>query len=240
MNTLQITDALVDDALAKAREFLKKWDDRLSLDNLRLSERYLKKEITIIMFWDVRGAEQPNDLCAVLQYGQAPVGICTDGSDDLKVKCDAGHVALHIDGGTRNTLDGTSYDNQEFVFVKNVELVEFPEFHTPGVVRLVKADDYFRSMLHSLYFSRKLGWVFGRSVVDREASLVARRASFGHQLPNQIIERASEGMDGIPGDQGQIKGNRLPLVNPMNLKPGKCNRSFSRILMSHRKWYTIR
>jgi len=42
MNELEERNELVDDAVHKMRQLMEKYKDSLSLDNLRLSEHYLK------------------------------------------------------------------------------------------------------------------------------------------------------------------------------------------------------
>ena len=59
-------------------------------------------------------------------------------------------------------------DKQETVFVVVAQGVEFPEFATPSLVRLDGVDHAYRGRTHSLYLSRRCGFVFGRSLADGE------------------------------------------------------------------------
>jgi hypothetical protein len=47
MNTSEKRDELIDDIIDKLRKLGQKWNDRLTLDNRRFSERYLKGQIEV-------------------------------------------------------------------------------------------------------------------------------------------------------------------------------------------------
>lgn len=217
MSESQKQDELVDDAVNKTRQLMEKWKNRLTLDNLRLSERYLKGEITIFIFWNVRGADQPNNLCAVFQYGERPVRLPADRSTEVDLEGHLGHIAPHIDGGSNNATDSTSSDKQEMMLVHNVKVVEFPEIPIPTVVRLDRVDEAFRSRVDSLYFSPITGFVFGRSIVDGKARLSSRRTPIGlDQLPREVVKSAPQVVDSVSGDQSETMGDRDSLLNPMD------------------------
>ena len=185
-------DELVDDALHKARQLTEQWKNRLTLDNLRLSERYLEDGIEFLL--RLRGAKEPDDFYAVLHHdagggvpegGQHPSAAMPDIS-----RCDCIHGR-----------------EQEAVLVGVVQFMEFPESIIPTLVRLESADEVFRRRAHSLYFSLNRGFVLGGSLVDRKLGLVVRGSAGGlHQLPSKVTETAAQLVDGLSRDDGEFQG----------------------------------
>jgi hypothetical protein len=217
MNELQEPDELADDAVNKMRQLMEKWKNRLTLDNLRLSERYLKAEITIFIFWDIRGASHPQNLCAVLENGKRPIRLSAERCGNLNLEDDLRRIAPHINGWSGDTADSGNGHKQEMVLINNVQTVEFPETSIPTIVRLEQVDEAFRPRLHSLYFSPIMGFVFGRSFVNGKARLVRRRAASSlYQFPRQVVESAPQVVNGVPGDQRETVGNRNSRLGEMD------------------------
>src|SRR5947209_925734 len=81
----------VNDALDKLRKLGQKWDDRPTLDNLRLSERYGVGEFEVIVHLQRRAAvpREAVKLCAVLKNRDAP-----ESGGRLRFG-DVGEVSLH-------------------------------------------------------------------------------------------------------------------------------------------------
>ena len=207
----------VDHVMNQVRQLMEKWKNRLTLDNLRLSERYLKGEIAIFIFWDIRGANQPNNFCAVFEYGECPVRLPAERSAKREMESNLRHIGSHIDRRSSDAADSASSDKQEMMLVNNVKTVEFPEAPVPTVVRLERIDEAFRSRVHSLYFSPITGFVFGSSIVDGEVCLIGRHLAIGfNQLPCQVIERTPQIVNSIPGNQSKTVWNGDSLFNPMD------------------------
>jgi hypothetical protein len=72
MNTLEERLELGNDAANKMRQLMEKWKGRLTLDNLRLTERYLKGGLEILVHIRPELAAYSADLCAVLKHFQLP------------------------------------------------------------------------------------------------------------------------------------------------------------------------
>jgi hypothetical protein len=196
---------------------MEKFKNRLSLNNLRLSERYLEAEITIFAFWDICRADHAQNLCAVFENWKGSIRLLAERCGNPNLEGDLRRIAPHINGGGGDTADSTSGHEQEMVLVDNVKAVEFPETSIPTLMRLERVDEAFRSRLHSLYFSSITGFVFGRSFVNGKARLVSRRATSSlYQFPRQVVESAPQIVNGIPRDQSETVGKRIPLLNPMD------------------------
>src|SRR5438874_13332659 len=71
MNGLQERDERTYHALDQLRQLDQKWQDRLTLNNLRLTERYRKCEIDLRVVLAPAGRLDATEFVAVLKYGKA-------------------------------------------------------------------------------------------------------------------------------------------------------------------------
>ena len=174
MNKLQESNKLVDDAVHKMRQLMKKWDDRLTLDNLRISERYVKGAIDLFIHIKVRSADPCDSgyFCAVLGHHDPAGGkIINHTRHVLKELSEfrGDFEQLRKVGTTVGTPepDPSKPENeQEAVFVEIVKLMESPKVIVPTLVRLDSIDSVYSCRAHSLYHSRRVGFVFGQRFAD--------------------------------------------------------------------------
>lgn len=176
MNELQERNELVGHALGKLREMHQKWTDRLTINNLRLGDRYLEGEIEVFVHLKRRsvGPTNTGQFCLILRHGK-------------------------------------NVSQQEAVFIGVVQLAEFPERVVPTLVGLSQLDEVYSARIHSLYFSSKLSFVFGRSFLDRESRSAAGRTAAGlNQATSKMVKSAAEIMDSVPNDQTKVRRQFLP------------------------------
>jgi hypothetical protein len=203
---LQEGHELLDNAVHKLRKLGEKWQNRLTLDNLRISERYLKGDIEIlIQLFDHAPAGLAN-YCVVFNSLQRVIEPQSSGLWSERRAGEEGQDRLRVQ---------VSNHKQELVLVGNVQLMEFPQVAVASLVRLNSFQETFRTRAHSLYLSRNAGFVFGRSLEDREAS--PARATTGilpislDQLPSQMVKSASQVVKDVAHNQRELIGGR---VNP--------------------------
>lgn len=227
MTELEKRQEPADDAINEMRQLVKKWDDRLTLDNLRIAERYLKGEVEFLIHLQVRavGPSDSRHFCVVVKNWNADSlseGHC---AVDFRIHAplDLGDQVAHgrmpelqqiwrerRSKTEAKILDGEGDNRQEAVLVEVVKLVEFPEAIVPALVRLGRVDETYRGRAHSLYLSRRAGFVFGETLANGEVSPVATGLPVClNQLPRQVVEAASQLVSGFADDQGDVLGQRV-------------------------------
>ena len=212
--TSEKRNELADKGVNELAHLVKKWNDRLTLQNLRLCERYLNNEIHIIVQLALTGTSGQAKLCdyvAVFQYADCvtrskverllPNGI---GPFDVRAVLTQPFTAVsqsvHHDASHRG-----SANDEMSVLVDIIQLVDQPEGLAPSIIRLGSVDEFFRARIDSLYLSQKLGFVFGRDIVNGELVRLARCSAVGlNELPNQMIEGGPQVVNGIADDAGKI------------------------------------
>ena len=74
---------LVDKALDNIRKLVEQSKNWLSIDNLRIAERYLKGEVELCFL--VNGGKDSSYYCAVLNYWKRPIQLMANGNVDAEV-----------------------------------------------------------------------------------------------------------------------------------------------------------
>jgi hypothetical protein len=227
MAELEKRDKLVDNALDQLRALGQKWHDRLTLDNLRLCERYLDGTIELLILLRRQAALpfESHDFCAVLKHwehsgrrrgveeGGKPLADAIQQSPTLL----GSEPGMGVAAIAELPQPAMPDDEQEAVLVDVVKLAECPERSIPTLVRLDRLNESFRTRADSLYFSRGMGHVFGRSIIKREGGLLSGGGSVRlDQLPRQVVEAAPQVVDGITGNQGQVDWRLCPHLSPKN------------------------
>ncbi len=195
MRELEKTDELVDDAIHKMNQFMERYHQRLSSDNLRLAERYIKGELRLHVHF--RQCLFPENYCAIL-HGE---NFSWKGLVPRERPVCGGKMEA-------NLACADSDNSQEAVLVEVVKLMKSPEVVVTSLVRFGRVDELYRGAAHSLYFSRARGYVF----LDRLANRIA--ASFGGSLPvgkdqlvSQVVQGASQIVGCVSGDGGESMRN---------------------------------
>src|ERR1700693_287600 len=154
MSELQKRDELVDDAVYKMGQLMEKWKNRLTLDNLRLSERYLKGNLEVQILFREHGRLKSTNLCAVLSRWNCPIRLDSGGRSNFNF---LPLPESSRSGAHPNMAFPECRDDQKSVLITNVKLVEFPEIVVSTLVRLGSLDEVYRSRAHSLYLGRRCG-----------------------------------------------------------------------------------
>jgi hypothetical protein len=197
MKQLEKALELPDDSLNELSKLMEKWKNRLTLDNLRLTERYLEGSLELILHLRSEAPGYAGDYCAVLRY-DASARLAGD------VKANGERSVLRSaptknNAGIRRRVED---DGQEAVFAEIVKFLELPEVIVPTLVRLQSLDETYRSRVDSLYHSAILGFFLGSHFVDRKTRVGIGLPTVGQdKLPSEMVETGTQLMDGLACDQ---------------------------------------
>jgi hypothetical protein len=201
----------LNESVNKLDELKKRWNERLTLDNLDLTERYLKFELGVHVHLRYRVLAESGrdsvDFCAIFQRERE---LGHDDADALRRRylgeIDRGRIGVGIqnigqgvgvDGARVRRADG----HQELVFVRDVELVELPERVVCSLVRFGFLYEIHRSLRHSLYLSSVVGFKNIGTPEDGESGIVGDALAPGADyLANEQIEAGTEVVDAISYD----------------------------------------
>src|SRR5439155_14424332 len=111
---------LGNDALDNVNQMVHKWNNRLTLDNLRLTERYVEGDIELILHLLGDPSGNSTDYCAVLRY---------DPTARLAGDAKGNRSGLRRTRTENNVRVGCSIeqDKQETMFAEVVKCLESPE-----------------------------------------------------------------------------------------------------------------
>src|SRR5258708_11548644 len=172
-----------DDAANEVSHMVERFKNRLTSDNLRLSERYIKSELkALVRLSMVGGSGHVYDFVATFERHRS-FGEC-----DLPSRSENNAPAIERHGSREH----------EPMLVITVELVDGPQGIVPSDVRLYRTQDFFSAHRHLVYFSLANGrcillWTFA----DREVSVfVGSTTPCPHQLPNKMVEGTPELVNG--------------------------------------------
>lgn len=209
MSISEKRDELADDALDKMSQFMEQWNDQLTLDNLRLAERYLKGELELLVFFSLKGQRPAKDFCAILQkngFRPHPYGLSFPPSCNSQ---------LSISGCHRY---------QEAVLVDVVQFMDSPQVIVPSFVRAAFLDELYCGARNPLYFGIRTGFQFLKEVVGSGSTLEdwITDVSRGHisvslnELPNEMIEGGSQIVKNISDEDRKSQGDLRAEMNPID------------------------
>lgn len=176
----------VADKINKGAERIK---NRLTLDNLRLAERYIKGRLQVLIEFSLEGQNYVADFqrAPELEH-QEPA--CATGRE-IPAGRGKGRLSQTSDRGEQST-----------VLVGNIEFVENPEqvpFAT--LVRFDFVNRFNDRSRRALYFSDSMVMVFRGGIVDRETSLLSRSVPLSdNKLASEVIQGAPEVVNDIASD----------------------------------------
>ena len=176
-----------DQVVNQVSDLVKQFNNRLTLDNRRLSERYIKNEVHVLI--KTRFAGQ--DYVAVFERHSHVMELKAGPSVSLKDQ----ECAVNAD----------HCHDEVVMFVRDVELMEPVESVCSSAVWLGLVDSVYGRLRHSLYFSNVHSFVFIGSVEDRETGLRRGHTAVGdHKLIGQVVQSAPQIVNNIPGHESKI------------------------------------
>jgi hypothetical protein len=213
-----------DSAADSIRKMLDRFQERLTLSNPRLIERYRKSELHILIEIKMLGTDR--------QYVACFQGINTGlgGSDhDLvrgskhgvehllgQLSFQVGHVVPHRGAEVQVIEPASSNCDQQPMLIDIVKAIEGPQLMPlPSLVWLGSAESIYSILPQGLYYSGKIGFVSRGRIVNGEIEIGIRVSVGDHkkQLVGQVIERTSEILDCVSGDGGDIGGYGVSSAN---------------------------
>lgn len=204
-----------DEVLQQAIDFIqqsaKRWHNRLSLDNLRLSERYLEGELQILVLFKVFGVGF-EEYCAILNRRLLSLDALEDGRN-LVGSVHSSEQAAHVE--LKACRVGIDHDKHA-VLVENVQPVDQPQMlSVPTTIRLERVDRLPELLGGGWHLSLRRGLKFlrGGDVVpapDGEGHPCdVRRAGVGSI--GKVVKAGSDRVDGIAKGERNVAGNRWKL-----------------------------
>jgi hypothetical protein len=209
------------DISGEITHLLEMYKNRLTLENFRLAEGYIKGQFHILVKFMVSADSQ--DYIALLR---ANVPDCANHVlkpdnqrsvwRNFKSWCD---LDVWVADPETEYRDGTNTSQYFSVLVNDVEMMKGPKFVVRSLVRLEKADS-FSSFLPQewLYFSTKQVFKsisgLGNRKSDHCEFLGIGNAVGAGKLIDEVIPRTSDAMDGIPDDKREL-GQNWPELDQM-------------------------
>lgn len=207
--TLEEWDELGRKGVYNVRQLFEQAKNHISLSNLRLRERYLNREIELLVHVRQIGhSGNTPEFCAVIRNGAEE----RHSKSERRAAGRSISRESHGCGGFQ-----ISDDKQQIVLVGNVKLVKFPEIVTSSFVWLGSLNDVYRTRMDSLYYSRISYFVSGSYLVNRKCGTPRDYISIGlDQLARHMVKSTSHVVDGIAGDEGKLNRRPGDLLNPID------------------------
>src|ERR1700680_3999394 len=167
---------------------MERWEQRITLRNLRLTDRFLNFGLNILLHVRFDPGEI-GVICLEHIASREPIG----GKD--KVVC--------------NGKEGA-------VFVDVIQLMDSPKRITSALVWFEPVDSFFRPRSHSLYFSSLIGFILAHRLCNREFNLSAGNGTWraNHdKLVWKMIKCGPEIVDNISSHRNRVKGKGWDFPN---------------------------
>jgi hypothetical protein len=179
------------DAADKLRHMVERFKNRLTSDNLRLSERYINSELKVLVASSlVSRSGDVRDFIACYQRAKF----------SREVDCysfpDAGLKVVH----------GGSDCQQDAMLVDDIEIVEMQERIVRGHVRLYSTESFCRARANHLYVSLAAGGgILLDGLANREIRVPVRSSAASlNELPNKMVQRTSQIVDCVTNNKCDV------------------------------------
>lgn len=189
---------LENNTVNKVTQMLKDFDERMTLNNLRLSQRYIDGQLRLIMH--IRFADEEY----VAIFERFPDAAWHSETPDARYSSKEGCCVGDL---KHRSLEGVESDEQSVVLVGNVQFVDRPEKLIPTLVRKGSVNSVYSTLPHALYSSMSLGFVFRGKLPDREGGLLTRVVPRNkNELVCEVVESASDVMDNVARSKRDFGG----------------------------------
>lgn len=189
--------------------FLGHFEDRFTLDNPRLVERYLKGELLVLVDFVVRAANVKAMACfqreEVIGGAQGQV----HGREQLLCRLPHSPHQFRTDA---YAFEGRACGQDQAMLVDTVQAMKLPKRIVPSLVWLDSVDRINGLLPHALYLSRLSGFVFRGGVKNWEVNMEERpwlSRTDQHKLICQMVKGAPEVLNNIPDDEGDVRRDIL-------------------------------
>ena len=209
----QKSSAIPNDGVNQVDHLLKRFNDRLTLKNLRLGERYVNGELHVLIYFRVRGSSM--EFVASLQR-DIPVGPrWGDEFDARQGRMSNPEYISQIGPVTFRdaaSLVRCSDSQQQTVLIDNVKLMQTPEkvISIPTFVWFDCVDKFYRILPQALYFSDRLRFVLRGTLENRETKNPVwcdTRTMNREQLMHEMLQGGSSILENVSSNDGDSVGN---------------------------------
>lgn len=210
-----------DEAIDQIRHLFEHFNDRLRLENLRLADRYIEGESGFHFLIDFSLRIGHEKFVACFERAQIV------GGNERQLHFSKryfehtefgqiGNMPQHI-GSNIDVSEQSPRRKDHTMLVDVVHCMEAPEGVTlisvPSLVWFDAIDEVDRVLLKSLYFSRRLGFVFRGTIEDGKTNVRADTSSLTaggetEQLKGKMVQSAPEILNYIADDQRDREWNR--------------------------------
>jgi hypothetical protein len=200
-----------DGALGEICELAERFDNRLTLNNLRLAERYIDGTLNLLVearwgamdFNIVFHREDPAKLVrsSCVHHQGTPAGARAEHSDRaIRPLKHAG------DANFRDNAQGCGgYRYDGVVLVNDIKPMESPSNLVPSVASFKPKDEVLGLGRNALYFAYRAGFVSFGSLVDRQAPIVSVNLSVrSYEVTDEVVEDSAKIMNGVTDDGAEI------------------------------------
>ena len=175
----------------KIDHLMERWEQRVTLHNLRLADRFINLELHILLDLVVKDTGERWIACSDC--------IPTRGEPVIF------HDCVIVDG------------KDHPVFVDIVEFVDLPKKIIPAFIRLKPIDSFYSFGTHTLYFGSLVPFVSCGVLRDRKLDTTRRRFSRdGDQMICKVVKCSSEVLDHISGTTQNVEGKNPNDVHIMD------------------------
>jgi hypothetical protein len=171
--------------LDKIHKLMQSWEQRITLQNRRLIDRFSDFSIYILLHIRI----------------QSEVWVCR-----LQKELPEPKKILDPVGGEQRVM---ANGEERSVLVDNIKLVNTPKGVVTTSIRLERVNGFYRGLSHSMYFSNLVPLVSGFVLRNRELDIAGGLLSRTHpdQLICQMVKCGAQIMDNISGAGNHIEGN---------------------------------
>jgi len=207
-----------DEAVDQIRHVLERFDNRFTLNDPRLAERYIEAEIHLLVHFTVRPVDE--EFVAYFERAEFVGGVQVNRREQLKCLGQrAGECVLHHLGQV-DAMKCRTHGNQKTMLIDTIKLVETPERVVPSTVWFGSVDSIYCVLPYSLYYSIAKGWVTrgvpGNGVTDTSRIGWGTTDSENDELVSQVVQGTPEILEGIARDCGDDDRNRLEIGDVIN------------------------
>ena len=210
-----------DDALDELVHFIERFEQRPTLDNLRLVDRYLEGKFHLAL--QIHDSRFDVNYIAYLQRfdGSAEVGVLNEGQNSTRITAftDCGAHSPVVEFRRCPVFVPHCCSEQQPMLIDIVQSGELPQTVIPSLVWLERIDTFNSLSRSSLYYSTTLGrHILIEALAKGEVDVLlgCNRRILDHDLIDQMIKSTPEILQDIPsddGDHGRNFRNRNDLKN---------------------------
>ena len=199
----------LDDARDDLVGFLQRHKNVLSSKNLHVAEAYADGRLVLVLDLECVAGGHTDHIYASI------------AADDV-VFHRPRNVTVWVTDDDLWNYDDANRQDQRVMLVRDIELVEPPQGRSiPSVVRLQRFDEIDGLFGGPLYLSFKVGFKVLPVLVEGEPGMAADfSAARADQVTGEMIERGSQIVDGVAGNQVDVSGKGFGEVDTNPHMPG--------------------